>query len=115
MKKRLKKKKHIGEFKVFGVSLDIKRKTKFDCDSFLDAFIDEAIEANNCFCGGGGQENKLSFFIELGRKCNEPEKVLDKIRFWMNSRSDIDEYNFGRIIDANYGPFSYLYDISEKI
>jgi uncharacterized protein YggL (DUF469 family) len=39
MKKRLRKKKHLGEFTEWGVPVAIARKRKDDFDSFLDDFL----------------------------------------------------------------------------
>jgi uncharacterized protein YggL (DUF469 family) len=46
MKKRHRKKKHRGEFTELGRQLIITRNRKDGFDEFLDAFIEEAIEAN---------------------------------------------------------------------
>ncbi|MGD9009689.1 MAG: 50S ribosome-binding protein YggL [Desulfobacteraceae bacterium] len=115
MKKRLRKKKHIGEFKIYGVPLSIKRNRKTDFDAFFDDFLEEAIMANGCCCGGGGKEDKLDVFIELGREDNRPEVALEKIKSWIRSRSDIDKWYLGQVIDANYGPFDEMDDIAMKI
>ena len=115
MKKRLRKKKHIGEFKIYGVPLAIKRNKKTDFDSFFDAFLEEAIEANDCICGGGGKEDKINVFIELGREDNKLEMALEKIKSWIKSRSDIDKWYLGQVVDANYGPFNEMDEISKKI
>jgi uncharacterized protein YggL (DUF469 family) len=58
--KRLRKKKHCGEFTEWGRQLVIIRNRNDGLDEFLDAFIEEAIEANGCHCGGGGTADKLS-------------------------------------------------------
>ena len=47
------KKKHCGEFTKRGQQLVIMRNQKDRFDEFLDAFIEEAIESNGCYCGGG--------------------------------------------------------------
>ena len=73
--------------------------------AFFDAFVDEAIEANNCFYGGGGYKDELRGFIELGRKDENPKRNLDRIIAWMEARSDVSSYLFGNITDAWYGPF----------
>ena len=67
MKKRLRKKKHQDEFGEWGRQLVITRNTKDGFDEFLDAFIENAIEANGCYCGGGGKEDSLDVVVELGR------------------------------------------------
>jgi uncharacterized protein YggL (DUF469 family) len=45
MKKRLRKKKHCGEFTEWGRQLVIMRNRKDGFDEFLDTFIEEAIES----------------------------------------------------------------------
>ncbi len=45
MNRRLRKKKHRGEFTEWGRRLVITRKRKDSFDEFLDAFIEKAIEA----------------------------------------------------------------------
>jgi uncharacterized protein YggL (DUF469 family) len=79
MKKRLRKKKHQGEFSEWGRQLIIKRNRKDGFDEFLDAFIEEAIESNGCYCGGGGQEDKLDVIVELGRRVDGLDSKLKKM------------------------------------
>lgn len=113
MRKRLRKKKHLGEFKVSGIDFIIRfDKTIRDFDTFLDAFLIEAIEANHCFtaCGGQGDGDQLSGFIELGMASDNPLSRLEVIRGWLAAQSDIREYRFGPLTDAWYGPF---YDSDE--
>ena len=105
MKKRLRKKKHIGEFKKYGVQFSLKRATTKDFDAFLDVFLEEAIDANGCSFEGGGKDNKLYGYIELGIKDRNPEMKLSKIKVWMINRSDIENFVFGHVTDACYGPF----------
>ena len=79
MNKRLRKKKHIGEFTEWGRQLVVVRNRKDGFEEFLDAFIEEAIEANGCYCGGGGKEDKLDVVVELGRRSDEPDARLSRI------------------------------------
>ena len=79
MKKRLRKKKHLGEFTEWGRQLVIMRNREEGFDEFLDAFIEEAIESNGCYCGGGGNGEKLGFVIELGRRPDDPDVRLNRI------------------------------------
>ena len=58
MKKRLSKKKHLGEFRSWGCQIIITRINEEGLDEFLDDFIVEAIEANGLYCGGGGKGKK---------------------------------------------------------
>src|SRR4030067_1687793 len=79
MKKRIRKKKHHGEFTEWGRQPVITRNPKDGFDEFLDAFIEEAIEANGCYCGGGGKEDKLDVVVELGRRLDHPAARLKRI------------------------------------
>ena len=57
MKKRLRKKKHLGEFRQFGFSLACRFHTSVSFeqfDRFVNGFIIEAIEAEGLAFGGGG-------------------------------------------------------------
>lgn len=112
MKKRLRKKKHLGEFTEFGRQLVIYRNKKNGCDEFLDAFIEEAIEANGCYCGGGGKEDKLSFIVELGRRSDDPDARLNMITAWLDARSDVERWKVGEEFDIWYGDFQ---DIDNEI
>ncbi len=115
MKKRLRKKKHVGEFAAFGVPVAVKLADKTDFDSFLDAFLEEAIEANGCYFGGGGQKDRLSGIIELGRKIDLPEERLDRVSHWLRSNSNVAKYIIGEINDLWYGSFDDIDTIEEKI
>jgi uncharacterized protein YggL (DUF469 family) len=115
MKKRLRKKKHVGEFATFGVPVAVKLAAGTDFDSFLDAFLEEAIEANGCYFGGGGQKHRLSGIIELGRKIDLSEERLKKVSHWLSSNSNVANHIIGEIEDLWYGSFDDLDTIAEKI
>ena len=115
MKKRLRKKKHVGEFAVLGVPVGIKLVDGTDFDSFLNAFLTDAIEANGCYVGGGGQKDRFSGFVELGRKADLPEERLKRISRWLDTNSEVEKYVIGEITDVWYGPFDELDSIEDKI
>jgi uncharacterized protein YggL (DUF469 family) len=56
MRKRLRKKKHVGEFREYGVEFAATVKPGVDFDAFCDDFIDECIESRGLAFGGGGGE-----------------------------------------------------------
>ena len=112
MKKRLRKKKHLGEFAEWGRQLVITRNRKDGFDEFLGAFIKEAIESNGCYCGGGGKEDKLIMVVELGRRSNDPEAIMKKITAWLDARSDIENWRMGEEFDLWHGN---LQDIEDEI
>ena len=112
MKKRLRKKKHSGEFTEWGRQLVIMRNRKEGFDAFLDAFIEEAIESNRCYCGGGGKEDKLDVVVELGRRSDDPDARVNRITAWLDSRSDVETWRLGEEFDIWHGDFQ---DIDNSI
>ncbi|MCF8128230.1 MAG: YggL family protein [Deltaproteobacteria bacterium] len=111
MKKRLRKKKHLEEFAQWGRQIVIVLDEKEKLNGFLDAFIDEAIEANGCYCGGGGSPEKLSFVIELGRRSDNPDGRFKKIGDWLDARADIQRWKASEKIDLCHGDYE---DIAEN-
>jgi uncharacterized protein YggL (DUF469 family) len=108
MKKRLRKKHHQGEYAEWGHQLLITRNRKEGFDEFLDAFFEEAIEANECQCGGAGMEDKLDVVVELGRLVDDPPGRLRKITAWLDGRPDVQEYKTGPLFDLWYGPWEEI-------
>jgi uncharacterized protein YggL (DUF469 family) len=115
MKKRLRKKKHLGEFVEWGVPVVIVRKQRDDFDRFLDDFIQQAIEGNGCYFGGGGKEDRLEGVIELGKTCDGPQERLKEIMSWLEAREDVRNYVIGKVVDLWHGPFKEIDSIGERI
>lgn len=114
MKKRLRKKKHCVEFTEWGRQLVIMRNRKDGFYEFLDAFIEEAIESNGCYCGGGGKEDKLEVVVELGRRSDDPAARLNRITAWLDARSDVQNWRVGEEFDVWHGDFQDLDDEIEQ-
>ena len=112
MNKRLRKKKHVGEFTEWGRQLIVTRNRKEEFDEFLDAFIEEAIEANGCYCGGGGSDDKLDLIVELGRRSDDPDARMNRITTWLGERSDVQAWKVGEEFDLWHGDFK---DIEEDV
>ena len=112
MKKRLRKKKHYGEFTEWGRQLVITRNRKDRFAEFFDAFIEKAVEANGCYCGGGGKDDKLDVVVELGRRSSDPDAKLKRITAWLDAHPDVDGWKTGEEFDIWHGNFD---DIEEKI
>jgi len=104
MRKRLRKKKHRGEFSEWGRQLVIIRNRKDQFDEFLDAFI-ETIEAHDCYCGGGGKEDTLNVIVELGRPGDDRDARMKCIEAWLESRADVQSWQAGKEFDLWYGDF----------
>lgn len=110
MKKRLRKKKHYGEFTEWGRQLIVTRNQKDEFDEFLEDFIVQAIEAAGCYCGGGGSNDRLDVVVELGRRSGDPDARLKKITAWLDARPDVQRWRVGEEFDVWHGNFE---DIGE--
>jgi uncharacterized protein len=99
MRKRLRKKKHMGEFQEWGVEFELTVKPGVDFDAFCDDFIDECIESRELAFGGGGGEMKLKGFIELGRS-DVHLANLAHVAAWFANSASIESYSIGEPLDA---------------
>ena len=108
MKKRLRKKRHLGEFAEWGRKLIVARTTKLNAGEFHDAFIIDAIEKNGCFCGGSLSDDKIDVVVELGRMSEDPEKKFSDITAWLDERSDVKEWKAGPLFDLWHGDFENI-------
>jgi uncharacterized protein len=106
MKKRLRKKKHYGEFAEWGRRLVTTRNTKSNAESFQDAFIMEAVENSGCFCGGSISEDKVDVIVELGRISDGPDEKFSRVAAWLDARSDVESWEAGPMVDLWYGNFT---------
>jgi uncharacterized protein len=115
MKKRFRKKKHHGEFAEWGRQLVITRNCKDGFDEFLDAFIEEAVEAKGCYCGGGGKKDKLDVVVELGRNSDQTAERLKAITVWLDARSDVRSWRMGEEFDLWHGNFQHIEQETEQL
>ena len=99
MRKRLRKKKHVGEFREYGVEFAATVKPGVDFDAFCDDFIDECIESRGLAFGGGGGGVNLKGFVELGR-CDEYAANLAHVTAWFAKSASIENYSLGEPVDA---------------
>jgi uncharacterized protein len=113
MKKRLRKKKHVGEFAEYGREIIIKLNRNDDSDEFFDAFIVEAIEGNGCYCFGGGTPNRYGMFVTLGRRCENPDAKMKAIIAWIEAQPDVESWTVSEEYDAFYPKFDDVEDDAE--
>ena len=74
LNKRKRKKYRKGEFSETGFSVTFYHILNKD-NILLDKFI-ELVETKGMYCGGGGSENKSSFFVSRNKKViTEPERI----------------------------------------
>ena len=103
MKKRLRRKKHRGEFSEYGRHLVVTRNTKAGADAFHHAFLLEAIEANGCWCGGSLSDDRVDVVVELGRMADDPEARFARVTGWLDARPDVEGWRAGELADLWYG------------
>ncbi len=105
MKKRLRKKRYVGEFKEWGVTIAITRSKDANFETFLDEFIEQSMEGNCCHFTGTGEKKHLEGFIDLGSSLDQAEAKLANITAWLDKRPDVKTHATGTLADAWYGPF----------
>lgn len=105
LKRRLRKKFHLGEFQEFGFDVSINFKAEIDeviSDKFWVEFINE-IEKNDLICGGGGNSKYCKFFVTSRRKFNSPKEIdRTKIKNWLENYFEIESFSVGELRDAWY-------------
>ncbi len=99
MRRRLQKKKRIGEFQELGVEVTATLKSNVDFDTFLDDFIRDAVEAHGLAFGGGGLGTRFSGFVELGRRGVHASN-LEEVAAWLAKEDRIESYQIREPVDA---------------
>ncbi|MDP9195027.1 MAG: YggL family protein [Acidobacteriota bacterium] len=108
MRKRLRKKKRLGEFKEFGLLVAVTPAFPIgspERDSLLDRFIGEAIERNDLSCGGGGGESWEFFVTANARRASVTEAQRRALEAWLHSGFDMGTFTLSPPIDAWHGKF----------
>ncbi len=106
LKRRLRKKYHLGKFQEFGFEISAQFSLDFretDLDKFIDDFSDE-IEKNNLLCGGGSDTEKWEGFVTSPDKYALPsEKQVQSIERWLINRSEVNNLEVGQLRDVWHG------------
>lgn len=105
LKRRLRKKFHIGEFQELGFEVTIKFNLNFtetDFDRFWQKFIGK-IEEDKLECGGGGNHKVWQVFVTSSKKYQSPtnEQRVNIINY-LESHPDIAKCEVGDFKDAWY-------------
>jgi uncharacterized protein len=106
VKKRLRKKKHLGEFREFGfgvsatlrVSLDEQKEGDFI--GRLIAFVDAR---DLCFGGGGAGTSFGCFITSLLAGHNATEEDRAAVEAFLKADADVETFEVERLRDAWYG------------
>lgn len=106
MRKRLRKKKRVGEFQELGFELafayDVEGEAELD--QLWDSFIEQAIEGNNLECGGGGDEKGMEYFVvAAGGRASATEDHRQCVRSWLEAEPCVKNIVVGPLRDAWHG------------
>lgn len=94
MKKRLRKKKRVGEFVEWGtlIRAQLDLKSEQELDKFSDEFI-EKVENLKCYCGGGISLDKgLDIVVELGKDKQKALSRLNELELWLASDTRVKNF-----------------------
>lgn len=102
MKKRIRKKLHVGEFKEMGFAVRFRIAADVDEDglnTFLDTFLSEVVEGNGMGFGGGGNHEWEGFItmMERGSTTEEHRALIDR---WLGDNPQVEEHEVGPLEDA---------------
>lgn len=102
MKKRLRKKLRLGEFREFGFEVQFRLPADLAEDAmwaFSDAFLQQAIEGNSLMCGGSCGRNWDVFVTRAGRG-SASEQQRAAVSAWLQQHPLVSEIRVGPPIDA---------------
>lgn len=98
MRRRLRKKKRLGEFREFGFEITAQLSPGADHEAFMDRLID-AVEARQLGVGGGGSKDFQCFIARLGRGSANDEDRDALGRFFAEDPAIV-QHEIGPLIDA---------------
>jgi uncharacterized protein YggL (DUF469 family) len=105
VKKRLRKKLHVGEFQELGFEVCFRVADNLSHDAFhtvVDVLISEAIEAHGLVCGGGGKNPEWTVFVTREGRGSGTEEHRQAIATWLAARPEVSTVQIGPLVDAWY-------------
>ncbi len=109
MKKRLTKKKRIGEFQEFGFKVGFRFSSELDTETrsdLINRFIEKAIEDNSLQFGGGGGGDEWDGFVALDKpRVSATNSHREAVEQWFIQEPKVLEYCVTPLIDSWYGDF----------
>lgn len=108
MKKRLRKKKHLGEFRQLGFSVHFRFReglTDSEFERFSNEFIEHAIEAQGLQFGGGGSPERGwgGVVSKDHRHASSTESDKAAVENWAQGRAEVESSRFSDFWDIWYG------------
>lgn len=104
MKKRLRKKLHVREFKEMGFSVRFRIAEEVDeggMSTLIDVFLSE-VETNGLGFGGGGN-HEWEGFIAMMERGSTTEEHRTLVGNWLSANPNVVEHEVGPLEDAWYG------------
>ena len=105
MKKRLRKKLRLGEFKEFGFEITVEMAEGLNeeqLDAFISIFAEEALEKNGLDFEGGGNTSELFGFVVLNKRGSVSEDQRSIVEVWLKERTEVKNATIGELVDAWY-------------
>jgi uncharacterized protein YggL (DUF469 family) len=104
MKKRIRKKRRLGEFRQWGFEIKARVIKGADIDTLTDDFVSK-VEELGCYCGGGiGPVNGVDMVVELGRDKGDLTLKRDNLVEWAKNRPEVFDISFGPFVDLWHEP-----------
>jgi uncharacterized protein YggL (DUF469 family) len=109
MKKRIRKKKRVGEFQELGFMLAFRFQKDISVterNALLDRFVEEAIEPNGLVFGGGGLDEWEGFVRSDKPRGSATEDHRKAVEKWLVQEPLVLSYNVGPLMDAWHDNFA---------
>lgn len=108
MNKRLRKKKHLGEFRQLGFSVDCRLRSGLssaEFDLFTSEFIAQAIEAHRLEFGGGGSVDRgwSGVVCRAHRYDSTTDDDQAAVQHWLESRPEVESFRISDFFDVWHG------------
>lgn len=114
MKKRLRKKRHLGEFKELGVVFNVELKQNANISIFFDDLVNYC-EKNNLYCGGGISRYCLEVTFYTRNKSSQKQSYnidkeeVDLLFAWFAAQEDVTRIQYTDFMDLNKDTEEIIY------
>lgn len=100
VRKRLRKKNRLGEFREYGFEIAFEISSQTDWNGVFTAFIEEAIERHGLQFGGSPHGG----FATVNKpRASATQRHREMVRSWLETRSDVSNVRIGELRDACHG------------
>lgn len=105
MKKRLRKKLHIGEFQELGFSLSFTLKgeqTPEELESFVELFLTHAIDPQGLCYAGSGSQTQWDGLVMLNAMGSVSEEQRKSVISWFEKAENVENLDASELLDVWY-------------